>query len=584
MKRKEKRKKRNIQGYLMFCALCFVLPIILFMASSNLFAMHLMMDKIASSVRNTVVLYGQYLDEKMNTLDNYLVNLGINNINFSEFGSSRKESQILLAGTRLKNQVRSDESLYEGILEGIFFYRKEEDCFIKYTNAVETVEQQKAIEEKIKILADKVSKGQRSIAAEWFSEKIRDQYYVFRIYNYKDVCYGSWCNVDKILSNLIQIQIEDSEKILLLDSTGIPLSSWEELENISVSWQENSSQYSITGKRKEYMIVSEPIWNKEYYVTVFIRNRDITQEITSLVQNMVVLIGISVIILLVFMNSTKHRISMPLKNLSLKMKQVEKGDLAVTLPTEEGIQEFCQANISFNSMVQEIKNLRIQVYEEILQRQKTELEFLQIQIKPHFFINALNLIFNYARMDELSTVKAITLNLVRHFRYTLYGKNLVFIKEEIAFIQNYLEINEWKNRESCSVSFVSQIPEELQEEQIPILIIQTFVENSIKFGENEESHTEIFVKVQKRDEHTIVISILDSGKGFTQEMLKKLNTGGSVDKPGTHIGIENVRSRLKILYGDKATLHFGNREEGGASVEIMIMAGGIKNDEFTDRG
>ena len=119
-----KRKKRNIQEYLMFCAMCFVLPIILFMTFSNIFAVHLMTERIAASVRNTVVLYAQYLDEKRNTLDNYLINLGMNNINFSEFGSSQNESQIWLAGTRLKNQVRSDESLYESILEGIFFIRK----------------------------------------------------------------------------------------------------------------------------------------------------------------------------------------------------------------------------------------------------------------------------------------------------------------------------------------------------------------------------------------------------------------------------------------------------------------------------
>lgn len=577
------RKKVNIQGYLMICAVCFILPIILLMAISNIFAVHLMMDRIADSVRNTVVLYGQYMDEKMNTLDNYLVNLGINNINFSEFGSAQNPSQILLYGTRLKNQVRNEESLYEGILEGIFFYQKEEECLIKYTNAVETVKQQKALEEKMKELAKKIRESERSIAAEWFSEKINESYYVFRIYSYKDVCYGSWCNVDKILSNLIEIQIEDSEKILLLDSEGTPLSSWEELENISISWEESTCKYRISGGNQEYMMVSVPIWKQEYYVTVFIRNRDITQEISSLVQNMTVLIGISIMLLLVFMNSTKHKISRPLKNLSLKMKQVEKGKLETTLPAEEQIWEFSQANSSFNSMVQEIKNLKIQVYEEIVQRQKTELEFLQIQIKPHFFINALNLIFNYARMEELSTVKALTMNLVRHFRYTLYGKNLVPIREEIAFIHNYLEINEWKNRDSCSIEFIAKIPKEFEETEIPILLIQTFVENSIKFGENEEGHTEIVVEVKKKEKDIICISIFDGGKGFSKEMLDYLNTGqGIIEKPGTHVGIENVKSRLKILYGKKATLHFYNREKGGAAIEIAII-GGTNNNELTDR-
>ena len=256
----------------------------------------------------------------------------------------------------------------------------------------------------------------------------------------------------------------------------------------------------------------------------------------------------------------------------------------MTLPAQEQIREFSEMNTSFNSMVQEIKNLRIQVYEEIVQRQKTELEFLKIQIKPHFFINALNLIFNYARMDEIAAVKAITMNLVRHFRYTLYGKNLVPIREEIAFIQNYLQINEWKNKDSCSVKFIPDIPEEMQEIQIPILAIQTFVENSIKFGENEQNQTNIMVKAEKRENQMICLLIQDSGRGFGEQTLMLLNRGERIaDQPGRHVGIENVRNRMKILYGEDALLRFYNREEGGAAVEITIPAEVKEKNELTDR-
>jgi len=580
--REEKRKKGNIKKYFIFCAMCFVLPIIIFMTVSNLFAAHLMMEKIAASVGNTAVLYAQYLDEKMVTLDHYLINLGMNHVSFSEFASAQEESEIWLSGNRLKNQVSSDESLYETISEGMFFYQKKSKTLMKHTNTVETLEQQKAIEDKIKTLVGKIEESQRSITAEWFSENIGNEYYIFRIYNYKGVYYGSWCNVDKILENLVRIQIEDSEKILLLDSEGKPLSSWEELETIS-DLNKESSSYTVDGKNDRYMIVKQPIWKEAYYLTIFIKDQDLQNGIQSLIQNMIILLIISIFLLIVFLNSTKKRIGNPIKNLSGKMKQVEKGDLTVTLPAEERMQEFSEMNISFNSMVQEIKNLRIQVYEEILQRQKTELEFLQIQIKPHFFMNALNLIFNYARMDEIAAVKAITMNLVRHFRYTLYGKNLVTIREEISFIHNYLEINEWKNRDSCSVNFISYIPEDLEEIQIPILAIQTFVENSIKFGENEENQTEIVVSAKEREDNAICLLICDSGKGFEEQTLLCLNRGGRIeDQPGRHVGIENVRNRIRILYGENASLRFYNRSEGGAAVEIIIPTEVKEKDELID--
>ena len=122
------------------------------------------------------------------------------------------------------------------------------------------------------------------------------------------------------------------------------------------------------------------------------------------------------------------------------IERVEEGDLDVVLSTESNTTEFYVLNDSFNKMLKEIKNLKIKVYEEKIEKQKAQLDFLQIQTNPHFFINAMNVLYNYARLDNMEMVKNMTLSLVKHFRYTLYGETWVLLEEEVEFIQNYLNI------------------------------------------------------------------------------------------------------------------------------------------------
>ena len=123
------------------------------------------------------MLYAQYLDEKMVTLDHYLLNLGMNDVSFSEFASAQNEAEAWLAGNKLKSQVSSDESLYETISEGIFFYSKSSKIFMRYTNTAETLEQQKAIEERIKAVVGKIEEGERSITADGFRKNRRNTMY-----------------------------------------------------------------------------------------------------------------------------------------------------------------------------------------------------------------------------------------------------------------------------------------------------------------------------------------------------------------------------------------------------------------------
>ena len=271
-----------------------------------------------------------------------------------------------------------------------------------------------------------------------------------------------------------------------------------------------------------------------------------------------------------FIRYSKEELAIPLERTVQMIEKVEEGDFDVVFPEESNTTEFYVLNDSFNKMLKEIKNLKIKVYEEKIEKQKAQLDFLQIQTNPHFFINAMNVLYNYARLDSMEMVKNMTLSLVKHFRYTLYGETWVLLEEEVEFIQNYLHIQELRTANMSKIQIETAIPREIMEEKIPIMTIQPFVENSIKYGESEEGEVKIWIEAEKQ-RGILKICIRDNGEGFEEKILESLNKEQCVVREGKkRIGIYNVQSRLSILYGEGAKVYFSNGENGGAVVEIWL--------------
>lgn len=108
-------------------------------------------------------------------------------------------------------------------------------------------------------------------------------------------------------------------------------------------------------------------------------------------------------------------------------------------------------------------------------------------------------------------------------------------------------------------------------------MIQTFVENSVEYAVSMDDITFIGVEVHSMpDDPTMVrIVISDTGLGFSEKWLADETEGAGSE----HIGIYNVRQRLKIAYEGGAQLHVGNAQPHGARVEILIPRIGFSGEE-----
>ena len=204
----------------------------------------------------------------------------------------------------------------------------------------------------------------------------------------------------------------------------------------------------------------------------------------------------------------------------------------------------------FNAMIRKIKYLR-----------EYEIKALHSQINPHFLYNTLDTIIWMAEFKDEKKVIAITKALANFFRISLSnGNEMILLKDEIKHVQEYLFIQKQRYEDKLSYSF--HIDETLLSAEVPKIILQPVIENSIYHGiKNIPGNGLIEIGVYKKED-SINISVKDNGIGFKESKnFKKSKTGG--------VGIQNVDKRIKFYYGKKYGIFISKPNEG-AEVIIKI--------------
>lgn len=195
---------------------------------------------------------------------------------------------------------------------------------------------------------------------------------------------------------------------------------------------------------------------------------------------------------------------------------------------------------------------------------KAELQALQAQINPHFLFNALNTIVSYCRISP-GTARQLLIDLGDILRNNLghYGEN-IDLHREIKNIKSYLNIEKARFGDRLNVQF------EIQEGincNIPPLLLQPLVENSIKHGlaPKEEGGT-VIIGV-KGSERGIYIYVQDDGVGFETDGFDIQEENVSIHKK---IGLNNIDRRLKNMYGDGYGLRIKSREGEGTHISMVL--------------
>jgi two-component system LytT family sensor kinase len=193
------------------------------------------------------------------------------------------------------------------------------------------------------------------------------------------------------------------------------------------------------------------------------------------------------------------------------------------------------------------------------QLSNTRMKMLNSQLQPHFLFNTLNSVSSLVEIDT-KLAKDTIADLSDFLREILYNSDATFIPlhRELTVLEYFLNIV--NVRFSDHLTIEKEIDPDLLNVEIPAMILQPIVENSIKHGYSYD-HTDLAIKIsvlKKKD--VVLLKVENNGKQITQDTQELINSG---------VGLSNLKERLYNLYGDSHTFIMRNKNDG-LGVETLI--------------
>lgn len=194
------------------------------------------------------------------------------------------------------------------------------------------------------------------------------------------------------------------------------------------------------------------------------------------------------------------------------------------------------------------------------QLSQAQLQALKMQLHPHFFFNTLNTISSLMHKDVHDADRVLA-RLGDLLRYSLrnVGIQEVTLKEELEFLQRYLEIEQIRFGERLKVQIM--IDQALSEAKVPNLILQPLVENAIRYAVGPRTSGGNIEISALRVNGNLELSVKDNGPGLP-EGYQTISSEG--------VGLRNTRERLQQLYGDQHEFKLTSKPQGGLNVSVTL--------------
>ena len=282
-----------------------------------------------------------------------------------------------------------------------------------------------------------------------------------------------------------------------------------------------------------------------------------------------VILGSAALLSLAFATAIAFWVTRPIRHLEGKMKNVEAGDLNVTI-TEKGFREIRAVSAAFNHMLLRIRVLMDRVVAEQETKRLHELNALQAQINPHFLYNTLDSIVWMQERGRSREAITMVVALAKLFRISISkGRAFITVREELEHVRNYLIIQKMRFKDKFTYEITEQ--EEVLNERTVKLIVQPLVENCINHAIDEAQGTELHIWLDARLEGDILLfTIEDDGVGIQEDLLPTLLTTSSGENG---IGLKNVHERIQLTYGSAYGLTIQSVEDMGTTITIRIPRG-----------
>ena len=425
-----------------------------------------------------------------------------------------------------------------------------------------------------------------SVSDQWTLLPVVDTYYAIRLYQYQYVWNGSCIPAEALIKPLVGIYPKSVSFPVLFTENGKLAAGAGNLSREGLSPDKAlAGRGPFWHKGQRWLVVDSSVSDTGFQLKLFIKDYGQFEKAVLFQTGVLVIIVILLSAVILAMSYTQKKILRPLRLFTERLKSYDP-DKPVLIEMSSELEELSAASRQFNNLTKEINRLRIRAYEQELERQKIQMDYMQMQIKPHFFLNSLNLIHSMASHGNCQDVARLSEITASYLRYIFQSDvSCVELGQELNHLRDYLSIMEIRYPDHFQYEIFAE--EEALLQAVPPLLLQTFVENSVKHGITADTKMELSISAliecteTSGQKEMLTIFITDNGPGYPQTCLDVWAQGKDLARSGgSHIGIANASKRLKLFYHENAVMKLYNSPLGGAVTELHLPCKEEQN-EFT---
>lgn len=551
------RGKNTSARMVLIKILCiFLIPFLLFLILLNVYCNTVYTQRLTQNNRTRLEMYVSFIEEDLEHVQYFMSDMIANDGTFASIRYPLSEVNSYLQGQVLKEKFESVMKSIDGITA--FCVLSSESNFFSgtYARGITYVEKENIQS----YLQELVSEESEEMISDWRIQQIGEEYYFIKIMGQGNTYCGCL-----IAANNLSRQQDDS--YLLFENSGEFISYLAKMKELGVKIEKDRGSYR-SGDAGNQFVVQEyfDLLNanillvEEYHGIWSFRSMPVMMVIISLF--------FAVLILLCYRLLKKSFLS-PLEEMVETMEQIRDGEAESRLNIVSAVQEFRKINTTFNSMMDRIRKLKLLAYDRLIQMQQTQLQYYQIQIRPHFYLNCLKTLYGMASSGSYGQLREMILTMSDYLRLVMKDHDVsIPLCREMDSIRAFIRLQQLSNARPPELH--EEISSRLEDYGIPPISILSYVENSLRYKRSDDTPLKVLIRAQlleSEEEQIVNITIKDNGVGFPEEILEVLNDPGQ-RLSDEHLGIHNIEQRFSLLFQNNCSFFYSNVD--GACVELFL--------------
>lgn len=357
-------------------------------------------------------------------------------------------------------------------------------------------------------------------------------------------------HVDAFTKDDLGVILLDENNQLLFETDNINFQYSQLTKDASLRFEGGEGNTTLQFGKEKVLVTYTTLEETNWKVLTTISVNSLYQQVEPLLRVSLLIALICVILAFGLSAKMASFVTKPINKLLHSMKRYQEGHF------DERVHFYYRDEIGilgngYDTMAEHIDQLINKTYRLELEERKAELRALQSQINPHFLYNTLDSIFWHAQKMGDKEISETVYALSQFFRLSLNGgKEFIQVNHEKSLLESYLLLQ--KRRYRQKLDYEIEFDEGILNDQMPKLMLQPLVENSIMHGVlKKENGGKITVKGSFVD-GKLTFSVEDNGIGMTEEKLHRLLDFSEQKEMGNQLhgyAIKNIYERLNILYG-----------------------------------